>query len=99
MNGFRTLASALVLSALALPHAASAAETRRYWDHAWSNDCKSQRRPMMQAAINYANSWCRSRGGLDKHRTEMSFSIDKGQKTGPSFKTRFCEVKSTITCK
>lgn len=108
MNHKRTLAAAIVgLSVLGVavlglatlgPIASQAGEMRTYWDHGYSGDCEKERGPMMSKAMDYALTWCRSRGGFDKQKTTLIFIVDKGQKLGSSFKQHFCEVKGEIHC-
>jgi len=88
----------LMLVGVALPQDTRAGESKSYWDHGWSKDCYADRRQMMSTARERAFNWCRSRGGVNRKRTEFIFVVDKGQKLGPSFKTHYCEVKGTITC-
>lgn len=98
MRVSQTLAAFLLVASTTSSQQASAAETKTYWDHGFSSDCRSQRRPMMQTAMERAQSWCRSRGGLDRKRTNLDFIVDKGMPMGPGFRTHYCEVKGTIVC-
>jgi hypothetical protein len=96
MKGLHVAALACALALV--PLTAWAGESRTYWDHGYSPDCEKERGPMMSRAKDYALSWCRSRGGLDKKKTTLIFVVDKGQKLGAGFKQHFCEVKGEIHC-
>jgi hypothetical protein len=85
------------LACIAPSQDVGAQEKKTYWDKSWSSsNCNSERQQMMQTALERADSWCRSRGGVDRRRTDLRFIVDKGMKTGS--KTKYCELKGTIVC-
>ena len=91
-----SLISALLLIACFFSsQQAGAGETKSYWDHGYSKNCNAERRTYMKTARVRAEAWCRSRGGVDRKRTNFVFIVDKGMKLGSSTQ-HFCEMKGTI---